>query len=137
MQRPRHGHDLPRQMCPSRAMASDGCAKAVAIRGQPQPRSSHPQNQWKKIIWPNMDSNFAPLGRSNTISTIKPPPHMWYAVLFKFTYNCPFVNNVQCHFIKIILIFYSILVSLKYVSTPIFNFFRENIDIILLTMIIF
>jgi hypothetical protein len=41
-----------------------------------------------------MGSNPTPLGRSKSISTTRPPPLMWYVVLFKFTYNCQFVDNV-------------------------------------------
>jgi hypothetical protein len=48
----------------------------------------------KKIIWPNMGSNLTPLGRSKSISSTRPPPLLLYVVLFKFTYNFPFVNNV-------------------------------------------
>jgi hypothetical protein len=41
-----------------------------------------------------MGSNPTTDGRSKSISTTKPPSLIWYVVLFRFTYNCPFVNNV-------------------------------------------
>jgi hypothetical protein len=41
-----------------------------------------------------MGWNPTPLGWSKSISTTRPPPLLLYVVLFKFTYNFPFVNNV-------------------------------------------
>jgi hypothetical protein len=66
--------------------------RPATITQQPPSKLINGKNQ--KTIWPNMDLNFAPLGQSHSISTARPPPLMWCVVLFKFTYNCPFVNNV-------------------------------------------
>jgi hypothetical protein len=83
-----------------RATTPARCAKAVAVPGRPRQATTTQQPPSKlngknqKIIWPNMGSDPTPLGRIKSISTTRPPPLMWYVVLFKFTYNCQFVNNV-------------------------------------------
>jgi hypothetical protein len=102
MQRPHHGprlplnaaaapwpHHGPGRVCQGRcrswsaAPSHSHTAATLKIKGKNQ-----------KIICPSMCSNPTPLGRSKSISTTRKPPLMWYVVLFKFTYNCPFVNNV-------------------------------------------
>jgi hypothetical protein len=85
-------HTTQRRHIPDRRCHGHCHLRPATITQQPHSKLINGKNQ--KIIWPNMDLNFAPLGRSYSISTARPPPLMWCVVLFKFTYNCPFVNNV-------------------------------------------